>query len=297
MPLRLIDTHIHGSFGINFNNSDYDGIKFVLSELFKRNVYGICPTLVGDSADNIQKQLSIFKKIKDEQLKDIKSEALILGVHLEGTFLSPNKAGIQDKNVFKKPTVENFKKLVGDFEQMIKIVTIAPEENKDLIEYLIENNIKAQAGHSLAKNLGKCCCATHIFNAMNQIHHREDSLALEALVRDDIYCEIISDLIHVSENMLKLFFKAKPKDKVLLISDSLPSSNFDKDIIFCNKKINKEGKDEFGTLAGSNYTLDVICKNLLEKNILTQEDITQMGFKNQINYLNLLKTEVDILNR
>lgn len=297
MNISLIDNHIHGSFGINFNNASYDDIKFVLAELFKRNIKGICPTLVGDSDENIQKQLYLFKKIKEEQLENCNFEALILGVHLEGTFLSPNKSGIQDKSVFKKPTVENFKSLVGEFEDIVKIVTIAPEEDVDLINYLKEKNIKPQAGHSVGENLKECLATTHHFNAMPQIHHRNGSITLEGLIRDDVYCEIIPDLIHSSLDSLKLFFKAKPKEKALLVSDSLPSSNYDKDIIFCNKKINFEGKDEKGTLAGSNKTLDEIAKNLIEKEILSREDIIQMGFKNQIEYLNLNEIEINILNR
>lgn len=297
MNIPLIDNHIHGSFGINFNSANYDEIKFVLAELFKRNIKGICPTLVGDSDENIQKQLSIFKKIRNEQMRECNSEALIIGIHLEGTFLSPDKSGIQDKNVFKKPTVENFKKLVGEYEELVKIVTIAPEEDIDLIDYLKEENIKPQAGHSLGDDLKGCLATTHHFNAMPQIHHRDDSITLEGLIRDDIYCEIIPDLIHCSNSILKLFLKAKPKEKVLLISDSLPSSNYDKDIIFCGKRINSLGKDEKGTLAGSNKTLDEITKNLVEKEILSKEDIIQMGFKNQIEYLNLNDTEINILNR
>ncbi len=297
LPQRLIDNHIHGSFGINFNNAGYDEIKFVLSELFKRNIKGICPTLVGDSDEKIYNQLKIFKQIRLEQMSEINSEALILGVHLEGTFLNPEKSGIQDNKVFKKLTIENFKNLVRDCEDIIKIVTLAPELDIDLIDYLQKENIKVQAGHTLSESLGKCSAVTHIFNAISQIHHRNPSITLEALVDDGVYCEIIPDLIHSSKNMLKLFFKVKPKDKVLLISDSLPSSNYDSDIIFCNKKINKDGKDEFGILAGSNKTLDEICKNLIENKILTKEDIDQMGFKNQIEYLNLSKYEIDILNR
>lgn len=297
MNIPLIDNHIHGSFGVNFNNANYDEIKFVLAELFKRNIKGICPTLLGDSDENIQKQLCLFKKIKEEQLQNCNFEALILGVHLEGTFLSPNKSGIQDKSVFKKPTIENFKTLVGEFEDMVKIVTIAPEEDIDLIEYSKEKNIKCQAGHSVGENLKGCLATTHHFNAMPQIHHRNRSITLEGLIRDDVYCEIIPDLIHSSADVLKLFFKSKPKERVLLISDSLPSSNYGKDIIFCNKKINSEGKDETGTLAGSNKTLDDIVRNLIEKEILSKEDIIQMGFKNQIEYLNLNDDEINILNR
>jgi len=294
---KFIDTHIHGCFGINFNYATYDEIKFLLKKLYEKNIKGICPTLVGETKDKLNKQLAIFKKIKEKQIKTIKEETLILGVHLEGTFLNPQKSGIQDNKVFKKLTIENFKNLVRDCEDIIKIVTLAPELDIDLIDYLKKENIKVQAGHTLSESLRKCSAITHIFNATPQIHHRNSSITLDALVDDEVYCEIIPDLIHSSKNMLKLFFKVKPKDKVLLISDSLPSSNYNSDIIFCNKKINKNGKDEFGTLAGSNKTLDEICTNLIENKILTKEDIDQMGFKNQIGYLNLSKYEIDILNR
>jgi len=294
---NLIDNHIHGAFGVDFNSGGYDEIKYVLSMLYKKNIRGICPTLVGDNDINIQRQLKIFKKIKAEQIININSEALILGVHLEGTFLSPNKLGIQNKEFIKKPTIDNYKELVGEFEDIIKIVTIAPEENIDLIDYLLEKNVKVQAGHSIGDNIKNCQATTHHFNAMNLIHHRNPSIALEGLSRDEIYCEIIADLIHSSKDMLNLFFKVKPKNRVLLVSDALPSADCGNDIIFCNKKINKDGKDENGILAGSNQTLDKICINLMKKDILTQEDVSQMGFKNQIEYLNLSNNELDILNR
>ena len=297
MSYRLIDNHIHGSFGVNFNTANYEQIKLVLKELFKRNIKGICPTLVGDNDEKIYQQLKLFKQIKNEQMQNINSEALVLGVHLEGTFLSPDKSGIQDKKVFKKPSVENFKNLVKDCEDIIKIVTIAPEENSDLIDYLNAKNIITQAGHTNGVCLNGCKGLTHLFNAMKPIHHRDSSIVLEALVNDEIFVEVIADLIHLSANILKLILKTKPKDKILLISDSLPSSNFGGDIIFCNKKINSNGKDENGTLAGSNLTLDVICKKLLQEKILTEEDISLMAFKNQIKYLNLNENEIDILNR
>ena len=76
MSFSLIDNHIHGSFGVNFNNATYDEIKFVLAKLYERNIKGICPTLVGDENLNIQKQLSIFKKIKNEQMKNLNSEVV-----------------------------------------------------------------------------------------------------------------------------------------------------------------------------------------------------------------------------
>ena len=141
-----------------------------------------------------------------------------------------------------------------------------------------------------------CKGTTHHFNAMNPIHHRNPSIALEGLINDKVYCEIIADLIHTNSDIIKLIIKTKPKDKILLISDSLPISHFNKEIIFCNKKIYPNGKDENNTLAGSIKTLDEICHNLIKKNILSKEDIKQMAFENQIKYLNLTDSEIDILN-
>ena len=294
--LNFIDIHSHGAYGINFNTGDYFEIKSLLKKLFKRNIKGICPTLVGDSNKNIQKQLSIFNKIKEEQLKNKEKECLILGVHLEGTFLSPEKSGIQDKKVFKKPTIKNFQNLVGEFEKIIKIVTIAPELDADLINYLNSKKIITQAGHSNGEDIKNCKGITHIFNAMPQIHHRNNSITLEGLTNDKIYCEIIADLIHTSKNTLKLLLKTKPLEKILLISDSLPSSHFEEKIIFCNKEI-INGKDENGTLAGSNNTIDEICKNLIKEKIMTKDEILVCAFENQIKYLNLKNREIDILKQ
>ena len=295
--LHFIDNHIHGSFGINFNFATYNEIKFVLKELYKRGIRGICPTLVGDKHENILRQLSIFKQIQDEQKQNINNECYLIGAHLEGTFLSKNKAGIQDKTTFLAPEIGNFKAVVGDFENIVKIVTIAPEDDINLIDYLNEKNIITQAGHTVGVDIKNCKGTTHHFNAMNPVHHRNPSIALEALIRDDIYIEVIADLIHLSENILKLIIKSKPLDKILLVSDSLPSSNSEKDIIFCGKKINKNGCDDTGTLAGSNKTLDTIAENLMKKNILAPKDIRQTVFDNQINYLNLNNEEIDILKR
>lgn len=294
--LKFIDNHTHGAFGVNFNYGNYEEIKSVLKKLYKLNIRGICPTLVGDSSKNIQNQLTIFEAIKKEQLENIENETFIIGVHLEGSFLSKEKSGIQDKKVFKIPTINNFKELVGKYEKIIKIVTIAPENDIDLIDYLNEKNIITQAGHSIGETMKNCKGTTHHFNAMNPIHHRNPSIALEGLINDKVYCEIIADLIHTNSDIIKLIIKTKPKDKILLISDSLPISHFNKEIIFCNKKIYPNGKDENNTLAGSIKTLDEICHNLIKKNILSKEDIKQMAFENQIKYLNLTDSEIDILN-
>lgn len=297
VSLKYIDIHTHGAYGVDFNNALYNEIKALLKELYKKNIVAICPTLVGDSTENIKRQLRIFREIKNKQIVKKEDETFLIGVHLEGSFLSPSKPGIQDKNNFLKPTVENFKNLVGEYEDIIKIVTIAPEEDVDLIEYLNNKNIITQAGHSNSETTGACIGVTHLFNAMPQIHHRNKSIVLEALCDNEKYCEIIADLKHISKEALSLVLKMKSKDKILLVSDSLPVANYDKDIIFCNKKIYKNAKDKNGILAGSNQTLDEICENLIEKEILSKDEVLKMAYFNQIEYLKLSNDEIDVLKQ
>ena len=98
--------------------------------------------------------------------------AKILGVHLEGIFLNPVKKGVHNQNRFLPLTKDNYKLVEDDF---VKIVTIAPELDEGLIDYLSEKKIKIQAGHCVGGDLSKCTGATHLFNAMAGITHRGHS--------------------------------------------------------------------------------------------------------------------------
>lgn len=289
--MKYIDIHTHGALGVNFNTSEHNEIKMLLKELYKRNIVAICPTLVGDSVQNLKKRFELFRELKNNQEPD---ESKIIGLHLEGTFLNPDKPGIQDKSVFMKPTVENFKNLADNYFDIIKIVTYAPELDSGnfFAEFLNKNNIKAHAGHTLATDKGGACATTHHFNAMPNISHRGKNLALDCLFDDKIHCEIIADTIHVSKNMLKLFFKIKNPSKIIMISDSLPAAHCNSEITFCGKKINKNGKDENGTLAGSVMLLDEIALQAIQKNIITAEMVENFAYYNPANYLGIKENDL-----
>lgn len=216
----LIEQHFHGAFGVNFNTATVDDILFLSKEILKYGIGGIFPTLVTDSVENINRAVAVIKEAAARQSKDM---AKILGIHLEGIFINEKKKGIHNPVHFLAPTVENYKLLEDDF---IKIVTLAPELNVDLIEYLKENGIKVQAGHCVGGDLTGCTGTTHTFNAMEGISHRGKSTTLSALINDDLYSEVIADGVHVSDDALKLFFKCKPADKVILVSDCLPCTAY-----------------------------------------------------------------------
>ena len=265
----LIEQHFHGCFGIDFNTATVDDVLFLSKEILKYGIGGIFPTIVTDSVENTRKAISVIKEASSRQTPDM---AKILGIHLEGIFLNPEKKGIHNPEHFLEPTVENYKLIEDDF---IKIVTLAPEFDDGLINYLNQKGIKVQAGHCTGGDLTGCTGVTHLFNAMSGITHRGSSTALSALINDDIYTEIIADGIHVSDDALKLVFKTK--DKVILISDCLPCTKSDlKEFTFADEKVYYDGTkatSKDGTLAGSTALLPDIIKRLAKQNLFNPEYI------------------------
>ena len=264
----MIEQHFHGAYGVDFDTvSDSDEIVDLAKKLRAIGIGAFFPTLVTDSVENIKRQIEI---IKDAARKC----PAIFGIHLEGIFINPEKKGIHNPEHFLKLTPENYKLLEDDF---IKIVTLAPELDEGLIDYLLSRGVKIQAGHCVGGNLSKVSGTTHTFNAMSGITHRGKSTALSALINDDIYAEIIADGVHVSDDALKLFFKSKPANKVILISDALPITYSDlKETIFAGSKIFYDGvkaASADGTIAGNTTMLDKIVKLLISKNMFNPKFI------------------------
>ncbi len=274
----IIEQHMHGAFGVDFNKANIDEIVEVAYKLRKIGIGGFFPTLVTDSVENIKRQIEIIKKAA-------KKTNSILGIHLEGIFINAQKKGIHNPEHFLALTVENYQKIEDDF---IKIVTLAPELDEGLISYLKAKGVKIQAGHCVG--WGEVDGATHTFNAMSGVTHRGSSTALSAMIEDRVYAEIIADGLHVSDEALKLFFRAKPANRVILISDALPITYSDqKEAIFADSKIFYDGKKATsadGTIAGSTKLLPEIIKILGQKglfnpqflqNVYDYHDIEPMG--------------------
>lgn len=260
----LIEQHIHGAFGVDFNKAGADDILVVAEKLREHGIAFFFPTLVTDSVENIKRQIAVIKEAAGRCDS-------VLGIHLEGIFINPEKKGIHNPEHFMPLTVENYKLIEDDF---IKIVTLAPELDEGLIEYLHLRGVKVQAGHCVGGDLSKADGVTHLFNAMSGINHRGKSTALSALV-EDVYTEIIADGVHVSDEALKLVFKAK--DKVILISDALPITYSDmKETTFADSKIYYDGvkaTSADGTIAGSTTLLDGIVKRLINLGLFKPEYI------------------------
>lgn len=283
----LIDQHIHGAFGVDFSNCSADEIIDLAKILPNEGITMFFPTLVTDSLNNLKKQIKTIKKAKAKQPKD---SAQIVGVHLEGPFINPDKSGIHNKNHILMSSASDFKKIE---DEIIKIVTLAPEldKNYELCSYLKSRKIKISAGHTLSNEIDFVNQVTHLFNAMGGIDHKKSSTATLALTNDEIYTEVIADSIHINDEVLKLVFKIKPLDKVILISDALPITHSkNSEMEFWGEKIylkNNTATNSKGTLAGSTMLLNDIIKNVVSKNLLQFDKAIQMATINLQKYHNL----------
>ena len=261
--LPIIEQHFHGAYGVDFNKAGVNEIVTLSNKLKQDGIGGFFPTLVTDTVENTKRQISVIKEASSKCNG-------ILGIHLEGIFLNPLKKGIHNIEHFLALTAENYKKLEDDF---IKIVTLAPELDKGLIGYLKSKGIKVQAGHCMGWASGdlKPDGATHMYNAMAGISHKGESTALSAILDDEVYTEVIADGIHVNDNALKLLFRTKPKDKIILVSDSLPITHSNiKATTFADSKIFFDGEKaraNDGTIAGSTNLLNDIIKILGKKKL------------------------------
>lgn len=294
----IIEQHIHGGFGVNFNTCSVEDVLYFLKNIKNYGVSKVYPTLHTDNIEILNRQLKILYEASKTN-----TNVKIMGAHLEGPFINPNKAGVHNPEIIIKPNLKDYKKIVENLdESFIKIVTLAPEldENYELTDYLTQNGVVVSAGHTLANDLSKVKMVTHLFNAMGGISHKQNMTASQALIDDRLYTEVIADGNHIVDNVLKLIFKTKPKNKVILISDALPIAHSKNKVeTFMGQEIYLNGncaKTKQGTLAGCAIFVFEIIKRLVQNNILDIETAFNMASKNiteilQIEHGNMLEID------
>ena len=285
----IIEQHIHGGFGVNFNTCKKDDVLFFLENIKKYGVTKVYPTLYTDDLSVMNRQIKIIYDASKE-----KTDVKITGIHIEGPFINREKAGVHRSEIIRKPNLDDYKKIIeGTDEDFIKIVTLAPEldEGYELTDYLIQKGVTVSAGHTLCEDLSKVTQVTHLFNAMGGISHKHNSTATQALINDNIYTEIIADGNHVTDDVLRLVFKTKPIDKIILISDALPIAHSRNETeTFMGEKIQMCGncaKTISGIMAGSGLFVFDIIKRLVNTRLLDIETAFKMASENIAQHLKI----------
>jgi N-acetylglucosamine-6-phosphate deacetylase len=201
-------------------------------------VSGILPAVYPTSIKKMREHMAAIGDAMGRNPE--KGSAIVLGAHLEGPFLNPLRSGALNSDAFLKPSISRLKELISGFEDVVKIITVAPEVKGALrvIERCVELGIRVNMGHSDAtleqavkgKHAG-ATCITHLFNAMKPFHHREPGLAGMGLMDEDLYVEVIADGVHLKEEVLRFIFKVKSNDRIILVSDSIKGPIWSKGVL------------------------------------------------------------------
>ncbi len=282
----FVDLHTHG-IGKHDTRTDDPSAIIKIAELhFAAGTVAILPTIYPDAIPAMRRNIEAVRMAMDLQrsgsIGPPHDAAQILGVHLEGPFLNPIRSGALDKGSLIKPHLSSLKELIDGYEDIIKIITIAPELPGALriIERSRALGFRVNMGHSDAtykdalkgKEAG-ATGVTHIFNAMRPFHHREPGLAGLGLIDEDLFIEVIVDRFHLHPMTYELIFGRKRLDRILLVSDSV-------------KHTGKKGFPAYknGIIAGSGITLADSCKILVESGIPDAE-VAESAIDNPSRYV------------
>jgi N-acetylglucosamine-6-phosphate deacetylase len=298
----FIDLHTHGIGRYDTRTDIAEDILHIASLHAGKGTRAILPTIYPGPVDEMRRDLEAVKRAIEIQkgsalgcqqsgIKRARAKktdfgsALILGVNLEGPFLNPKNCRSMNKKFFLKPSPAALKKLIAGYEEIIRIITIAPEVPGALgvIGKCTELGIKVNMGHSSATFRqaveGKKAGATgitHLFNAMRSFQHREPGLAGLGLLDEELYIEVIADGIHLHPSTLELIFRTKNPDRIILVSDSVKGRKTGKRAVY----------NEDGTLSGSAITLSGAVRNLISLGI-PGADITRASVHNPAKYLGM----------
>jgi N-acetylglucosamine-6-phosphate deacetylase len=287
----FIDLHTHGGGGYDILvDANYDAINKLSGFYAIHGVTSFLATTVTAPHEVLKNAMKTLREVIERGT----GGAQILGIHLEGPWISKKKPGAQPVQWIRPPSFEEFMKLYEESGKNIKLVTIAPEEEGGLefVKKLRELGVVVAIGHSAASyeevvKAVKCGVshAAHMFNAMKELHHRKPGTVGAILSMDNITAEIIADCIHVHPAVIKILVKAKGTDKVCLITDSTPYAGMpDGEYMFAGiiKVTVKNGECRLptGQLAGSVLTMDRGVKNMVEKVGVSLKDAIKMASYN-----------------
>jgi N-acetylglucosamine-6-phosphate deacetylase len=221
----LIDTQINGGFGHSFSETTPDQVLEVGKKLLSHGITGYLPTLI--SLPKAMTRRGIASLVSAARLK---GGAEILGIHLEGPFLCPERRGAHRASHLRRPSLAEFRQYWKDAKGLLRMMTLAPELPGALgvIREGSRRGVIMAAGHSNATAWevtnavlkGGLRHVTHVFNGMAPLHHRNESILNAALLIDRLTCGFIYDRQHLSAGTAKLLFKLKA-GSLVLVSDAV----------------------------------------------------------------------------
>jgi len=300
----FFDIHIHGGAGLDVMRSQPDELPRLGKFLTGHGVTSYFPTTVAAPLDATYTALErLAEAIESPAPTNEDSIARPLGIHLEGPFLSHKRRGVHPPEYLVTPTVEVFDRMWQAARGHVRMMTIAPEipGALEVIAEAARRNVCVSIGHSdadlpIAKQAVKAGAhhATHTFNAMRPLDHREPGIIGEVLSDDSITADLIADGIHVSPEVVKVFLQAKGPERAVLITDAIsatgmPEGRYQLGPIQVDVKDGKCTSN--GSLAGSVLTMDRAVRNVTKFSNWSLRDAVQAATLNPARAVGLLEKQ------
>ncbi|OQP05987.1 N-acetylglucosamine-6-phosphate deacetylase [Geobacillus sp. 46C-IIa] len=295
----LIDVHIHGAAGADVMDATPSALQAMANALPAEGTTSFLATTMTAPSEQIEVALMNVARYM-EQAND-PGAAEVLGVHLEGPFLSPKRAGAQHPRHLIDPDVSLFRRWQEAARGHIRLVTLAPERDGglDLVAYLKKTGVVASIGHSdaiydevKAAVAAGVTHATHLFNGMRGIHHREPGVAGAVLMHDEVVCELIADGLHVAPPMVRFTYRNKGSDGLILITDAMRAKCLGDgkyDLGGQEVTVSRgEARLADGTLAGSVLKLADALRRVIDCTGCTLEEVIRMASWNPAKQLRIL---------
>ena len=225
-----IDLHVHGGGGAQCNTTDAEEILAMARFHASHGTTALLATTVAGRVSDLEAAVATIAAVVDRR-ED--GAAAVLGSHLEGPFLSRERPGAMDPALFLDPDPRAVDRLLSASEGTVQMVTVAPELSGalDLVRRLSDDGVVVSLGHSDASYeqteaavRAGARAATHLFNAMRPLHHREPGVLGAVLDLDGVSCELICDGIHVDPAALRIAYRAKGTAGVRLVTDAMQAA-------------------------------------------------------------------------
>ena len=289
----FIDIQVNGGGGVLFNDApSVESIARIGAAHRRFGATGFLPTLISDELDTVKAAIAATRQAMAEGVPGL------LGIHIEGPFISPRRKGIHQASKFRQIDESAFE-LLTSLASGRTLVTLAPETTSaEMIERLVKAGVIVSAGHSNALYATVRAALdrglsgfTHLFNAMSPLTSREPGVVGAALEDQASWCSLIVDGRHVDPVVLKIALRCKPLDRFILATDAMPCVGSAEKSFYLQGKliIVKDGAcvDENGTLAGSDLDMASAVRNAVTMLGLDLADASRMASRNPAAFLGL----------
>ena len=287
----FIDIHMHGGYGEDAMDASFEGLKHLSESLLSEGTTSYLATTMTQSDDNIIKALKNIVNYQAQQ--DALNAASIVGVHLEGPFISEHKVGAQNPAYVQRPSVEKVQQFQEIANNQIKVMTFAPEvEGADETLSTLHDQINFSIGHTVATfdEVNEAVAhgakhVTHLYNAGTAFEHRNPGLSGAAWVNDELSTESIVDGIHSHPASIKIAYKQKGNKRFFLITDAMRAKGMpDGEYDLGGQNVIVKGSEArltSGALAGSILKMNEGLKNLIEFTGASLDDLWRVTSLNQ----------------